>query len=607
MANVASDASDEVFELVYPVTGPGQPPVPNLRYAMSLRRDPESKTGGWVVAVSSKSAGAREPFEARGRSEHHALEEALRALKAAHPDATPGPPESNDLRTVRLGKLALLTAIHGVHPNPERFPRTHRLAEAKALADGTTGVRICGRLILVRDMGKMSFATLQDMGGDMQIQLLRDGLHADPEQSRRLYQRFVKLTDLWDFVGVEGEVFTTKTGEKTVKVSSWTFLGKALHPPASKYKGTTGELNWRRRYVDLVANPETRVRFRLRSAIVREMRAFLDANGFDEVETPILCTQASGALARPFISHHNAMDMPVVMRIAPETYLKRCIVGGFDRVYEFARCFRNEGMDPSHLQDFTMLEFYASYWNYQDLMTFTEDLVRHTITKATGSAVVKRGERTIDFGQPFPRRSLRDLILEASGIDIDLFQDAPSLKKAIFERKVDLENPDAGRGSLIDQLYKRTARPRLIQPTFVVRHPVDLSPLARRSDEDPRAADRFQLVVDTWEVVNAYSELVDPIDQRARLEEQAALRTQGDDEAMELDLDYLCAMEHGMPPIAGFGLGIDRFTALVADAPNLRDVVLFPLLKPQDGSAAGDDDGDDEDDGEGKKPQGGSR
>lgn len=502
--------------------------------------------------------------------------------KAPPAGAPKGPNEEEDedkLRKQRLEKLEKLRA-DGVHVYPERFDRTHSLAEAAKLPEGTK-VRVAGRLVLMRDMGKLTFATLQDLHGKLQLSMTRDGLAADPEESKKLYQRFTKLTDLWDFVGVEGELFRTKTGELTVKTERWTFLGKTLAPPANKYKGTTGELNWRKRYVDLVANAPTRERFKVRTGVVKAMRAYLDKHGFDEVETPILCNQASGALARPFISHHNAMDMEVVLRIAPETYLKRLVVGGYDRVYEFARCFRNEGMDPSHLQDFTMLEFYASYWNYEDNMAFTEALVRHVIQEATGGLSIKRGERTIDFSQPFPRVRMRDAILEASGIDIDAHPDAASLKRAIFDKKgIELENPDAGRGSLIDQLYKKTARPKLIQPTFIVRHPIDLSPLARRSDDDPKTADRFQLVVDTWEVVNAYSELVDPLDQRGRLEEQSKLRGAGDEEAMPLDEDYLACMEYGMPPISGWGMGIDRFVALITDSPNLRDVVLFPLMKP---------------------------
>ena len=484
-----------------------------------------------------------------------------------------------DYREGRLEKRKRLEA-EGVHPHPERFQRTHTLAEAAQLPPGTS-VAVAGRMVARRDIGKLNFARLQDLGGSLQISLTRDGLDPDPEKSKALYQRFTKLVDLWDFLGVEGELFVTKTGELTVGVKRWTFLGKALTPPPGKFHGLADqEQCWRKRYVDLVANAETRERFRLRTRVSRALRQYLDQHGFEEVETPILCNQASGALARPFVSHHNSLDMQVVLRIAPETYLKRLVVGGYDRVYEMARCFRNEGMDPSHLQDFTMLEFYAAYWNYEDNMAFTQALVQHVVKEATGGLQVKRGDRTIDFGGEWPRLSLRDAILQHSGIDIDACPDAATLKQQIIGKRIELENPDAGRGSLIDQLYKRTARPKLIQPTFIVKHPIDLSPLARRNDQDPKVADRFQLVVDTWEVVNAYSELVDPIDQRGRLEEQQRLRGKGDDEAMEMDEDYLGAMEYGMPPISGWGMGIDRFVALITDVPNLRDVVWFPLMKP---------------------------
>ena len=483
-----------------------------------------------------------------------------------------------DLRQVRLDKEQALRE-EGVAVRPDRFERTHTIAEVMALADGEQ-VRTAGRVMTVRKMGKLTFAHLQDIGGTIQIALMRDGLAADPDESRTLYQRFGKV-DRWDFVGVQGELFRTRTGELTIRVSQWTFLGKALQPPPDKFKGLRDqEAAWRKRYVDLVANAETRERFRVRARVVRSLRATLDAAAFDEVETPVLCAQASGALARPFYSHHNALDMDVVLRIAPETYLKRLIVGGYDRVYEFARCFRNEGWSPAHLQEFTMLEFYAAYWNYLDNMDFTEGLVRNAVQAAMGGLVVRRGEVEIDFGGDWPRVSLRQAILDACGLDIDLFPTAADMRAEIARLDVDLDHPDAGRGSLIDQLYKRTARPKIVQPTFIVRHPLDLSPLARTSDDNPGTVDRFQLVVDGWEVINAYSELVDPVDQRHRLEEQSRLRADGDDEAMPLDEDYLRAMEVGMPPISGWGMGIERFVALLTDAANLRDVVWFPLMKP---------------------------
>ncbi|HYO77605.1 MAG TPA: lysine--tRNA ligase [Thermoanaerobaculia bacterium] len=483
------------------------------------------------------------------------------------------------LRHVRIEKRELLER-EGLQVHPDRFERTHTLRETMGLAPGTP-VRTAGRVGQMRKFGKLTFATLEEFGGHIQIALLRDELDADPEASKKKYELFSKGVDRWDFLGVEGEMYVTDKGELTVRVKNWTLLGKTLQPPPNKYQGVKDvETNWRKRYLDLVSNEETRRRFAVRTKSVNALRDFLNRASFIEVETPILNTQQSGALARPFYTHHNALDFELVLRIAPETYLKRLVVGGYDRVYEFARCFRNEGLAASHLQEFTMLEYYAAYWNYEDNMTFTEEMLRYVINEAVGTLQIERGGHTIDFEQPWPRRRLSEVILESSGIDIDEYKDADSLRAAIFAAKVELDHPGAGRGSLIDQLYKRTARPKLVQPTFIVGHPVDLSPLARRSDTNPDAVDRFQLVVDTWEVINAYSELVDPLDQRRRFEEQAELRKKGDDEAMPVDEDYLTAMEFGMPPISGWGMGIDRFVALLTDAPNLRDVVWFPLMKP---------------------------
>ena len=485
----------------------------------------------------------------------------------------------HSLRDVRVEKRQALEAA-GIQVHPDRFERTHTLRETMSLTPGTK-VRTAGRVGQLRKFGKLTFATLEDFDGHIQIALIRDQLDPDPEISRKKYELFSKYVDRWDFIGVEGEMYHTDKGELTIRVHEWLMLGKTLQPPPNKYQGVKDiETNWRKRYLDLVSNEETRARFRVRTKSTSALREYLNKHGFVEVETPILNTQQSGALARPFFSKHNALDMEVVLRIAPETYLKRLVVGGYDRVYEFARCFRNEGLAASHLQEFTMLEYYAAYWNYEDNMSFTEDMLRFVIQEAVGTLQIERGGHTIDFAQPWPRKRLRDVILESSGIDIDAHKTAESLRTAIFAKNVELDNPGAGRGSLIDQLYKRTARPKLIQPTFIVGHPVDLSPLARRNDQNPDAVDRFQLVVDTWEVINAYSELVDPLDQRRRFEEQAELRTKGDEEAMPADEDYLTAMEFGMPPISGWGMGIDRFVALLTDAPNLRDVVWFPLMKP---------------------------
>ena len=493
---------------------------------------------------------------------------------------------SDELRRVRVEKRAALREA-GIAPYPDRYERTHTIGQAAALPAGTEGLRLAGRLVLNRVMGGLAFAQIRDVTGTIQISLNKGELGAE---TFGLFKS--KLIEVGDFVGVAGALYHTQKGELTLRVAELTFLGKALRPLPEKWHGVTDvDTRYRKRYLDLVMNEETRARFRRRATLVRTLRRVLEENGFEEVETPILQTQASGALARPFATHHRALDLALFLRIAPETYLKRLIAGGYDRVYEVARCFRNEGMDPSHLQEFTMLEFYAAYWSYEDNMLFTERLVKEAVRETTGSLVVQHGGATIDFSGEWPRRGLRDLIVEYAGIDVDGFGDADALRAEIARAGVDIENAGAlGRGALIDHLYKKMVRPKLVAPVFVTRHPIELSPLARRNDDDPRRSDRFQLVVNGWEVVNAYSELVDPIDQRARFEEQARLRAAGDEEALEMDEDYVLAMEHGMPPISGWGMGIDRFVALLTGAESLRDTVFFPTMRPLGGSGGGGSD-----------------
>jgi lysyl-tRNA synthetase class 2 len=304
-----------------------------------------------------------------------------------------------------------------------------------------------------------------------------------------------------------------------------------------------------------------------------------------EIDTPVLTNKATGALARPFVTHNNALDIDVFLRIAPETYLKRAIAGGFDRVYEFARSFRNEGVDASHLPDFTLLEYYCAYWNYVDNMNFTEKLLKHLLQSVTGSLTLTYEGREIDFSGEWPRVSFRDVLIRDCGIDIDQCVDREALWAAIKAKGVTLETDvdikKAGRGTLIDLLYKKVSRPQMVKPQFITHHPLDLSPLARKNDENPMVVDRFQLVVNGWEVVNAYSELVDPVDQAQRFEQQAEARRKGDTETMDIDQDFLLCMEYGMPPISGWGMGVDRMVALLTGASTLRDVVLFPLLRPE--------------------------
>lgn len=484
----------------------------------------------------------------------------------------------NEQMKIRLEKVSQLRDA-GHHPYAERFERTHRLHEALGLADGTKNVRVAGRIVAIRYFGKLAFGHLYDFDGKIQFALQKNKLGEK-------FEDFKKLIDIGDFIGVEGELITTKTGEKTIDVDNFTFLSKTLRPLPEKFHGITDpELRLRKRYLDLIMSDESRERFKKRTQIIRTIRNYLDSNGFTEVDTPVLTNKATGALARPFVTHHNALDIDIYLRIAPETYLKRAIAGGFDRVYEFARSFRNEGMDASHLPDFTLLEYYCAYWNYVDNMNFTEKLFKHLLTTVNGSLKLTYGGTEINFGGQWPRFSFRELILKDCGIDIDQFSTREALMKEINEKGIrfetDVEISKAGRGTLIDLLYKKVSRPQLINPTFITHHPLDLSPLARKNDENPMVVDRFQLVVNGWEVVNAYSELVDPVDQAQRFQQQAEARAHGDKETMEVDNDFLQCIEYGMPPISGWGMGIDRIIALLTNASTLRDVVLFPLMRPE--------------------------
>jgi lysyl-tRNA synthetase class 2 len=483
---------------------------------------------------------------------------------------------SENERQTRIEKAARLREA-GIPCRPERFDRSHTLAEAAALPEGTPGLRLAGRLAAIRSFGKLTFAHLLDRSGTLQIALDRNTL------DERAFRLFHELVDRGDFLGAEGPLFRTKMGELTLRVERFTFLGKALRPLPEKWHGLQDtELRQRRRYLDLVMSPETRERFRTRTRIVRTLRSFLDANGFEEVDTPVLQTVPSGAAARPFLTHHNALDMPVYLRISPETWLKRLVVGGYEKVYEFARSFRNEGMDPSHLQDFTILEYYCAYWNWEDNLRFTERLVRHLIQEVCGSLRLSWRGRELDFSGTWPRHELGALVKERTGIEIDAHPSADSLRTEIRARKIPIEKMDAlGRGNLIDALYKQTVRDGLVQPCFLTGIPAETLPLARRNDARPHLADCFQLLVNGWEIVKAYSELVDPLEQRAQFEAQEKARAGGDEEAMFIDEDYLLAMEHGMPPISGWGMGLERMCALLTNSDSLREVTLFPLLRPE--------------------------
>lgn len=476
----------------------------------------------------------------------------------------------------RLEKLEAIKEL-GIKAYPERYVITHSLKVAMELPDDTANVSIAGRVVSVRKMGKLTFAHLQDVEGKVQISLKKDTLGEG-------YDIFHRVVDIGDFLGVKGHTFTTKTGEKTIMVAEYTFLGKSLRELPEKWHGLKDvELRYRQRYLDLISSPDSRKVFLMRSKLLRLVREFLENKEFIEVETQILTNQASGALASPFVTHHKSLGLDVYLRIAPETYLKRLVVGGFNHVFEVARCFRNEGISPVHLQDFTMIEGYSAYFNYVDNMKLLREMIIYVVQELFGSTLVTIGEQEIDFAAEWPVVTFRELIQRDAGIDIDEHPTAQGLLDAIKAKGIRLEQENLhklGKGNLIDLLYKKVSRPKLISPTFLTAHPLELSPLARQNDNNPAITDRFQLLVNGAEIINAYSELVDPIEQRARLEEQAKLRSSGDVEAMPMDNDYLKAMEYGMPPISGWGMGVDRLMQVLLDLDNIRDCVLFPTMRP---------------------------
>ena len=467
------------------------------------------------------------------------------------------------------------------NPYPERYETNYTLKEASTLEDGIKDVRVAGRIVFMRKMGKLSFLKLRDIEGDLQVSIKIDLVGEEK------YKFFKTMIDLGDFIGVVGEIFTTQTGEKTLRADDFTFLGKALKPLPEKFHGVTDpEICYRNRYLDLIMNETTRKRFLLKYEFIKEIRRFLEDDGYIEIETPVLSNKASGASARPFTAHHNALDIDVYLRIAPETYLKRAVVGGFTKVFEFARCFRNEGIDATHLQDFTMLECYAAYYNHKDNMILLENMLKTVIQKVFGTLQVTINDKVVDLSKKWETVSFRDLILKYADIDIKKFNTKESLLTEIKNKKISFETEDdietLGFGNLVDALYKKVARPYLIEPTFLIEHPIELSPLARANDEDKTLTDRFQLVINGAEIINAYSELVDPMDQEARLLHQAELKANGDTEAMMMDYDYINAMEYGMPPISGWGMGIDRVLQVLTSVDNIKDNILFPLMRPEE-------------------------
>ena len=486
----------------------------------------------------------------------------------------------SELKRVRLEKEQLLQD-QGINIHPERYEVTHSLKDSRELADGTKGVRVAGRVLSKRKMGKISFLDLRDIEGKIQVVVKRDDIGEEK------YKLLHATIDVGDFMGVEGEIFTTQAGEKSIQMVDYEFLGKAIRPLPEKFHGISNqETLYRERHLDLIMNEETKKRFLLRSNFIKLMREFLWDRGFIEVDTPVLQNTPSGATARPFITHHNTYDADVYLRISPELTLKKLIVGGFTNVFEIARDFRNEGVSVNHLQDFTMIEGYSAYYNYRDNMKLLREMVIYIISKLyDGNTTVNISGTDIDFGQEWDEVSFRDLLIKDCGIDIDKFPTAAELLAEIRRKNIVLDEENIeqlGRGNLIDTLYKKVSRPYIIKPTYLTGHPTDLSPLARSNDENPDYVDRFQLIVNGQEIINGYSELVDSEEQEKRFIEQNTLKENGDEEAMSIDHEYIKAMEYGMPPISGWGLGIDRFLQFLTSSYNIRDVVLYPLLKRRD-------------------------
>lgn len=462
------------------------------------------------------------------------------------------------------------------NPYPERYEVTHKIKDARLLEDGTTDVAIAGRIVFMRKMGKLSFVRIRDIEGDMQLEIKIDMVGEDK------YAFFKKLIDTGDFIGAKGEIFTTQTGEKTLRVHSFEFLGKALRPLPEKFHGLTDmEMKYRQRYVDLIMNPEVKKTFETRGKIITEIRRILDEKGYLEVDTPILNTISGGATAKPFITHHNALDLTMYLRIATELNLKRLIVGGYDKVYEMGRIFRNEGMDVRHNPEFTSIELYAAYQDYNDMMDITEEIFTKCAMKVLGTTKITYQGQDIDLTPGWKRITMIDSIKEACGVDFNQINSDEEAVKLAKERG--LEIPDATketRGDVISLFFDEYVEKTLIQPTFIYDYPVEISPLAKRSPKDPRLTERFEIFIGGREYGNAFSELNDPIDQYERFKKQVEARNAGDEEAGMMDEDFIQALEYGMPPTGGLGIGVDRLIMLLTDAASIRDVLLFPTMKP---------------------------
>ncbi|MAD98260.1 MAG: lysine--tRNA ligase [Flavobacteriaceae bacterium] len=493
----------------------------------------------------------------------------------------------SDQEIVRREKLGKLREL-GINPYPaDLFEINSNSTDIKANFEEGKSVTIAGRLMSRRIQGKASFAELQDSDGRIQVYFNRDEICTGEDKT--LYNEvYKKLLDIGDFVGITGELFTTKVGEKTVMVKDFSLLSKALKPlplPKTDAEGNVydefndPELRYRQRYADLVVNPHVKEVFVKRTKLFNAMRSFFNDAGYFEVETPILQPIPGGAAARPFITHHNSLDIPLYMRIANELYLKRLIVGGFDGVYEFSKNFRNEGMDRTHNPEFTAMEIYVAYKDYNWMMEFTENLLEHCAIAVNGTTKATFGEHDIDFKAPYPRVTMADSIKHFTGFDIS-GKSEDEIRQAAIEMGIEVDN-SMGKGKLIDEIFGEKCEGNYIQPTFITDYPKEMSPLCKEHRTDPELTERFELMVCGKEIANAYSELNDPIDQRERFEAQLKLADRGDDEAMFIDQDFLRALEYGMPPTSGLGIGMDRLIMFLTNNQSIQEVLFFPQMKPE--------------------------
>lgn len=483
-------------------------------------------------------------------------------------------PDVNEQIKIRMDKLKTLQE-NGSDPfQIMKYDVTHHTQEIKDAFDELEGrpVSLAGRLMAKRVMGKASFCNVADLKGNIQLYVARDAVGEEP------YAAFKKF-DIGDLVGVKGEVFRTQKGEISVHVSEITLLSKSLQVLPEKYHGLKDtDQRYRQRYVDLIVNPEVRETFVKRSQIIKEVRNYLDGLGFMEVETPMLVSNAGGAAARPFMTHYNALDEDINLRISLELYLKRLIVGGMERVYEIGRVFRNEGVDTRHNPEFTLMELYQAYTDYYGMMELVENLIREVCLKVNGTTQITYGDVALDFSKPFERITMVDAVKKYAGVDFSQVADDAAAKALAKEHHIEFEARHK-RGDILNLFFEEFVEEHLDQPTFVLDHPVEISPLTKKKPDNPDYTERFELFITKREIANAYSELNDPIDQRARFEAQEALKAAGDDEANSIDEDFLNALAYGMPPTGGIGIGIDRLVMLLTDSAAIRDVLLFPTMK----------------------------